>query len=220
MKMLEKRVYTKAEMVELLGTKSRQGIKRKLDGYAVDYSINGRGKQLEFEIKEIKDPFKIFCILNLEVPPQTDFSKLCIFYYYFFCGEEFKNMPDEEKEAILKKDGINVSRQSIAKYIGYLDTQNWIAKISDDCVYYFAYKEERRVAEKEEYCKAWREYWAITKGEEAEGNSHYLAIDKMIQTYGGIAKKYAKPKNSAFFLKEINMLVDLVCDRIEKTASD
>lgn len=217
MKMLEKRVYTKAEMVELLGTKSRQGIKRKLDGYAVDYSINGRGERIEFEIKEIKDPFKIFCILNLGMPAQTNFDKLCTFLYHFFCDEEFKNLPDEVKESILKTKKNGASRQTIAKYLNRFDTQNWITKSPDDFVYYFAYKGERRLTEKEEYCKAWREYWAIMKGEE---DRRYLAIDKMIQTYGGVARKQAKPECNAIFLKEINMLVDLVCDRIEKTASD
>ena len=95
MRMLEERSYTKQELAELLGTKDRQGIKDKLDGYDVVYSIKGNGDNAVFKIKRLNDPFKVFCILELGFRPQCDFTKVRNLFWYYFNDEEFMAMPDE-----------------------------------------------------------------------------------------------------------------------------
>ena len=40
--MLERRAYGIAELRELFGTKAKQGIDRKLEGYGIEFSSSGR----------------------------------------------------------------------------------------------------------------------------------------------------------------------------------
>ena len=59
--MLELRTYTKDEITGILDTTDRQGVKRKLDGYGVEYTIEG-WKNYTLTITAINDPFRLFCI--------------------------------------------------------------------------------------------------------------------------------------------------------------
>ena len=74
--MLELRRYPKGELVAMFGTRDTEGLKRKLERYGVDFETSGRGGSLTFEIKEIKDPFKVFAITELNVDAGTDFKKM------------------------------------------------------------------------------------------------------------------------------------------------
>ena len=87
--MLELKEYTKSELTEIFRTKDTEGLKRKMDGYGVKYKSKGWGKKTVFEIQEIKEPFKVFCITELGFDGRTDYTKLRNFYYYFFNDEEF-----------------------------------------------------------------------------------------------------------------------------------
>ena len=58
--MIELKTYSIQELAAVLKTSvNRQIISKKLDRLGVTYSINGRGKTLMFEIKEIADEFKV-----------------------------------------------------------------------------------------------------------------------------------------------------------------
>lgn len=112
--MLELRTYTKAELVEIFGTKDRQGLTRKLQRYGIKYRTSGRGENLTFTITETADPFKIFCIDELGYDGRTDFVKLRNFLYCFLNDDEFRAMPDEVKAKRMDKAGKYICRQTIA----------------------------------------------------------------------------------------------------------
>ena len=74
-------VYSKLELTQMLGTRSKQGIDRKLDRYGVVYEVCGRGESAVYTIKAMADPFKVFAITELGFDGGTDFTKLRNFYY-------------------------------------------------------------------------------------------------------------------------------------------
>ena len=157
--MLEIRDYTKNEISELLGTRDKQGIDRKLQGYGVEFTSDERGENRIYTIKNILFPFKVFSITELGFNANTDFIKLRNFYNHFFNDEVFMTMPDEVKETMTKQEGYHLSRQTIATYTRRLETNNMIHRNTTEFMYYFAYKREQRFVERAEYTQAWREYW-------------------------------------------------------------
>ena len=80
--MLELREYTKSELSSILGTSDRQGIRRKLERYNIDFDESGHSNNAVFEIKNFERPFKVFCIIDLGVPAQVDFDKMRDYLYY------------------------------------------------------------------------------------------------------------------------------------------
>ena len=56
------RSYSKAEMTQILATKSKQGIDRKLSRYGVEFDVCGRGEKAIYTIKKMADPFKLFVL--------------------------------------------------------------------------------------------------------------------------------------------------------------
>ena len=209
--MLEERKYTIAEMAQITGTQSRQGIRRKLENYEIVFEESGRGSSVVFDVKNIKDKFRVFCIIDLNFPSQTDFIKLKYFMYYFFCDETFAQIPDEAKEERLRGDGNDISRQTVSKYIERLNTLNLISKNTGNYVYYFASGNYRETTTKETYSKAWKEYWQNKNN----GYTTTDAINEMRYNYGGVARKYPIPEWNGIYLDEINYIIDLVCESIE-----
>ena len=214
--MLEERKYTIAEMREIMGTQGRQGIRRRLQSYEVKFKESGRGDSVIYDIKKITDKFKVFCIVDLGFPSQTDFKKLKYFMYYFFCDETFAQIPDEAKEAKLREDDRNISRQTVSNYIERLNRLNLISTRTDNYVYYFARGGNRRAATKEEYNKAWHEYWERKNMEWCSEQ----AILAMCCDYGGVAKKYPIPEWNGIFMKEIHYIIDLVSESIENEIAE
>ena len=70
----------------------------------------------------------------------------------------------EVKEVRMRKMGQPVSRQTIANYTYRLEAQNLINRHTDNYIYYFAYKQEQRFVERDEYLQAWYEYWTVHRG--------------------------------------------------------
>ena len=64
-KMLEIRKYTKNELSAVLGTNNKQGIDRKLQRYGVEFVSYGWGQNLMYEIQEIPNRFKLYCITEI-----------------------------------------------------------------------------------------------------------------------------------------------------------
>ena len=88
--MIEFREYGKAELASILGTRDRQGLVRKLDSWGILHDEpRGRGEYMTVNITGITDPFKVYALTELGVSPQTDFTKLRNFLYYFLNDEEF-----------------------------------------------------------------------------------------------------------------------------------
>lgn len=209
--MLELKKYTKAEMTEMFGTRSKQGLERKLDRYGVVYEESGYGNNLIFEIVDIPDRFKLYCITELGFDGRTDFIKVRNFYHHFFNDEEFMAMPDEVKEYRMWQIDKGISRQTIAGYISKLERKNLIDRTSKNFVYYFAYKQEQRFVDRAEYLAAWHEYWKDIN----DGYSSYDAINRMIVNYGGVARKQAIPEINGIYLGEIELLCKLMQESFE-----
>lgn len=204
--------YKKSELAQIFGSTSNQAINRKLDRYGVKFSVTGRGEQAVYQIQQIADKFKIFAITELGFDANTDFQKLRNFYFYFFNDEEFQTLPDEMKEARMRENNRDISRQTIAKYEDRLVKYDYIAYLGgDDYIYYFAHKGKRRMVERAEYSRAWREYWA----DKESGMDYYAAIYNMIVHYGGVARKQAIPTLNAIYLKKIEEMLSYIEESIE-----
>lgn len=210
--MLEERIYTKPELTAMLGTKSVQGLKNKLEGYKVDFDHTGKGEKAIFDIKKINEPFKVYCITELGYSANTDFNKLAYFFYYYFNDEEFMAMPDEVKESRLTANENRIARQTIAKYTNKLVKIGLINKLTTNYIYYFAYKGEQRITDAKEYKKAWHEYWLDIDG----GMYSWDAIWNMRITYGGVARKQAIPDVNTFYDGQIEEIVELAINHIFK----
>ena len=212
--MLELKKYTRAEIAEILGTQSRQGIRRKLDNYGVRYYIEGRGNNFTLTITEITDPFKVFCILDLGYSAQCDFHKMLYFFYYYFNDTEFMAMPDEVKEHRLDEKNTHISRGTIAHWIEKLERQELIKRKGSDYIYYFAFGNTQIMTDEKTYKKAWHEYWL----DKDEGYDSEDAIGHMIIEYGGVARKQAIPDINGIYLDKINTFTSIIAESIEKDA--
>ena len=210
--MLEIRDYAKPELSAMFGTRNMENLKRKMERYGITFEVNGRGENAVFTIKEIADPFKIYCITELGFNGRSDFCKVRNFLHYFFNDDEFMGMPDEVKEHRMREQGQDVSRQTIANYIAKLDSKNLIDRNTNNYIYYFALGQKQRIADKEEYLQAWHEYWADIE----VGFSSSEAISRMRNNYGGIARKQPKPEVNGIYTEQIEYLNTLVQQSIEK----
>ena len=208
--MLELRTYSKREISELLNTESTQGIERKLDRYGVEYKKDGRGEHAVFTIQKIENPFKVYCITELNFAAQTDFSKLLIFYYLFFNNEEFATMPAEVKEYLLDMQDSHVSRQTIANYESKLLQADLYYRNDSNCIYYFSYKKEQIFTTNEEYRQAWREYFMNKKN----GMEPFEAIMEMVVKHGGVARKQAIMEANAVYLDKIEEFNQIILSQI------
>ena len=209
--MLELKPYPKSELTAMFGTRDTQSLKRKLERYGVIADISGRGNNAVFTVREIKQPFKLFCITELGISAQTDFQKLKHFYYHFFNDDEFMAMPDEVKEHRMDGFGNHVSRQTIASYTRYLARNELISWSTSDFIYYFAYKHTQRITDRKEYRQAWREYWQ----NKDDGMDSMEAIFEMRAKYGGIARKQAKIDINGIYLTQIEQMQTLIQNELE-----
>lgn len=187
--MIEERKYSFEELSKCLGSNDVQGIKRKLDGYGVEFERTGRGRSSCYTITKIKDPFKVFSIMEMGFPAQTDWEKFRNFMYVLLCDDDFGWRPDEMKEEYLRKAGKDVSRQTIAKYINRLEKYGIIGTPSGDYKYYKVFKEhniqKHEIITKQEYCAAWKIYWQCI----AEGYDSRSAYKSMYNRMGGVPRK-------------------------------
>lgn len=210
--MLELREYAKPELSAMFETTGMQGLQRKMERYGIIFEVQGRGENAVFTIKEIADPFKIYCITELGFNGRSDFYKVRNFLHYFFNDDEFMGMPDEVKEHRMREQGQDVSRQTIANYIAKLDSKNLIDRNTNNFIYYFALKQEQRIVDREEYLQAWHEYW----DDIGNGFSSVEAICRMRENYGGVARKQPKPEFNGIYTEQIEYLNTLVQQSIEK----
>ena len=210
--MLEIRDYSKAEMTAMFGTRDMEGLKRKMRGYGIVFDVNGRGENAVFTIREITDPFKIYCITELGYDGRTDFQKVLYFLFYFFNDPEFRAMPDEVKEVRTNDAGHHISRSTIANYTAKLDSKNLIDRNTNNFIYYFAFKQTQRIVEREEYLQAWHEHWERRR----DGWDNYSSITQMFADYGGVARKQAIPEINGIYTEQIEYLNTLVIETIAK----
>lgn len=208
--------YAKQELTQMLGTRSKQGIDRKLDRYGIMYEVCGRGEQITYTIKAMADPFKVYAIIEIGFAANTDFTKLRNFYYHFFEDEIFMAMPDEVKEVRMWEMGQNLSRQTIANYTRKLVDNDFINRNTGNFIYYFANKGKQRMSDHTEYLEAWHNYWNEIKSKV----SNYNAIANMRLKYGGVARKQPIPDINGVYNKEIEYMLSLIQQSIDNEYED
>lgn len=213
------KTYTHAEMANILGTTNNEGIKRKLQGYGVEFGYKGWGNARTFTINSIPDPFKLFAIIDLGLYATTDFTKAAYFYFRFFNDVEFSAMPYKVKAEILKEENKeehtpDASRNTISKYETALYTKGLVS-LGNECLYQIINRVQRKPIDKETYCKAWNEFFRKIE----YGTPKEQAFASMCAKYGGIPRKCPIPILTAWADVSFDTLYDLVCDVVEKELS-
>lgn len=214
--MLEIKEYTIKELSEILNSRGKQAIDRKLERYGIQFDSFGRGENRIYDIKEIPDPFKIFCITEMRVPAVVNFEKFRIFCYYFLCDDDFIRVPILEMVNILSIDGVAVSRQAIRKWIRYFERVNYILLDTTNCTYYAITEslEGRKCytpIPREEYSKAWGLYWGNL--EEYGARSAY---QKMWNYLGGHPHKHPNIIQNGIYEQQLDTLLELVLESMLK----
>lgn len=212
--MLQVRSYSFAELKEILGTKDKQATDRKLTRYGVEYYSTGWADNREYTITNIPDPFRLYCVLTLGIPPQADFQKIRNFYYYFFCVEGFTDLPLIEMAKVMDDEGVPASIQFISKWIEYLRHLDYINFTQSECEYYAISRDEAnnricKTISRKEYVDAWAIYF---EWKPIEGCG--TAYTRMYNTIGG--HPYKKPiyQQNALMYEEIEYLIDLIIDTL------
>ena len=212
--MLKVGKYPIGELKKLLGTADKQGIDRKLTRYGVAFSSIGWADSRVYEITNIPDPFRLYCVLMLGIPAQSDFEKIRNLYYYFFCVEGFTDLPLIEMAKVMEAEGVPASRQFVSKWIDYLRHLEYINFTTAECEYYAISRDEQgnRVCKnitRADYNNAWAIYyeWKLTEG-------YILAYARMYNTIGG--HPYKKPiyQENALMAAEIQELIDIIIDTL------
>ena len=211
--MFEKRNYPLAEMEELLNTSGKQNIDRKLERYGIDFSSDGYGAARIYTIKHIPDPFKVYAIVKLGIPAQANFMKIRNLYYFLFCAEGFSDNPLIEMERIMEAEGIPMARQTITKWLNYLQHLDYITLSADNIKYYVIRKtsigREYNEVDAETYKKGWAIYhhWKMI-----EGSAN--AYCRMYNTIGGHPYKKPEIVENAILQNEINELIEVINESI------
>ena len=215
---LEKKIYSKTAMMELLNTQNRdnQGIKRMLTSRGYKFSTIGSGNKITFKIEEIPSKFRAFCIKELGIRPQTDTKRLCYVFYLYLNDEFFRTLPYSHMERITKENGQKVGRDTISNYIKYLAKAVYIYLGNSECRYYkITTIEGRKTAieiDKETYCQGWKIYWEYRKEIGYED-----AYWEMRAFLGGHPFKRPIPQENAFCIEKMNELIDLVNEEYENS---
>lgn len=212
--MLKVGKYPIGELKKLLGTADKQGIDRKLTRYGVVFSSTGWADSREYTITNIPDPFRLYCVLMLGIPAQSDFDKIRNLYYYFFCVEGFTDLPVIEMAKVMEDEGVPASRQFVSKWIEHLCHLDYINFTQSDCEYYAISRDEQgnRVCKsisRADYCNAWSIYF---EWRDVEGCGSAYA--RMYNTIGG--HPYKKPiyQQNALMFAEIQELIDIIIDTL------
>lgn len=221
--MLELREYTSAELVQILHSTGNQAIERKLQSWGITFSTDrGRGSNKKYTLTAMDNPFKIYCITELNIDSRTDFYKLRNCFYYFLNDPDFRNIPDEMKEDYTDAKDQHISRASIAKYIKHISKDDRVLMNGGEYNHYFAYGKTRIFTDEKTYKEAWNLYWQlITEAKlnciESSGVKYSsIAVSEVIKKYGGVPRKQAKPELNVFYNDQLNTLNDYVCAEIEK----
>lgn len=217
--MLECRMYNAPEMWKYLGVKNNSQALKKLKRYDVVAFLNGSGESANFNILEINDPFKVYCVFEMGFDPRSDFIKLRNYLFFLLGDDEYCWLPDEPMEAYMRSKGYLISRQTISKYRQFLTSLEYV--IDGEYIYYRVYRDENdrerhEQVEAEEYKKAWHLYWDKRNN---EGWNSEQAFSYMYAVFGGVPRKQAKPYKNQIHKKELNYLMDLVSKSILKEVS-
>ena len=219
--MLEVKSYLLSDLKVYLHTSNKQNTDNKLKRYGVKYTLpskTARSRNPIYEITEITNPFKLYCVFDLGLPPQTDFTKFRDFLFYLFGDPDFSWRPAEMMEAYLDETHHSISRQTISNYIKQLERLGYVAK-AGDMVYYRVYREypdyysqdyiqKHDIVSREEYSAAWGIYWHYRR----LGADSLAAFSIMYRRFGGAPRKQERVEQNALYTNELDYLNKLVCE--------
>lgn len=209
--------FSYLELKEILGASNKQAVDRRLKRYGVSFTSSGRGNNRVYEITEIENPFKLYCITELKISAQSNFDKIRNLFYYFFCVDGFTELPLVEMEKTMRAEGSQMSRQFISRWITYLRHLDYITFSDCVCNYYAISKNKKgerncRQITHEEYKAA----LAIYFDNRDKKGCHYAYV-LMYQSIGG--HPYKKPiyYENALMQTEIKQLIDMIMDTLPTT---
>ena len=221
--MLEKRRYNLDELAAYLrvntpakdAKKLRAAIAKKLEKYNVEFTVSGREENTTFEITQIQDPLKVFFVFEMDISPQTDFTKFEYFFYLVLNDDGMTGMNAKMVEEYLRSKPINITRQTISKYIKKI-IKSEMLYLDSECVYYRVNTnhvgQTHEIVSREEYSKAWKIYWNCCE----KGMDSLAAYHTMYDAFGGVPRKYPIMVTNAFFKDEVDWISEQLCDKFER----
>lgn len=218
MEELTLRDYPLGVLENLIGSRGKEAVDRKLEKYGYGFTSTGRGKTRIYTITSLPNAqarFKAYCVFALGFDGNTNFIKLRDFVFYLAFDIDFRGMSDEMMEEYLRLEGHGMSRATAGKYRRRLEHLDLIAP-SSEFVYYRVYKDygvqKHEIVTAEEYNAAWKSYhkWRAAHPEE----DSRPAYAHMYNEFGGVPRKQAKIIDNGIYKKELNTLYDLVSNSI------
>lgn len=211
--MLEKKTYTRQELIKLFKTDRLDSIKAKIKRRGYTYTTSGRGDTFTMTITSVPPRFREFCIERLGFAPNTDFDRLKVFLYCFFFIDDFRKLPFVSmKECMI--NNVEITRQTVSRWVGKLYHSNWIC--DGDLIYYCIDTKEKtyRRIEKEQYNKAWSIYWENRTDDEGYELQYSIAYNQMWIYLGGHPYKKNDIIFNGFYTKDIEELKEILIKEI------
>lgn len=213
--MLERRTYTRQELIELFKTERLDSIKGKLNRQGYKYTTSGRGKTFTLTITEQPLRFRNFCIEELHFAPQTDFKRLKKFLYRFMFDDDFRKLPYVTMREYMVGT-MEITNQTLSRWVKRLYDENIVA--DGEMIYYAIDKKNgiyKRIT-KEEHGEAWKRYWEVRNDENGVPNGqYYIACEVMYEFIGGFPYKKADIIFNAFESKRIDTLKEILQEEID-----
>lgn len=220
MEELSTRDYTLGALENLIGSRGKQAVERKLENYGYEFTSAGSGKRRVYTISSLPNAqgcFKAYCVFALGFSPQTDFIKLRDFIFYLAFDLDFSGKPDEMMEEYLRLEGHGMSSATIGKYRRKLESLEFFSPVAD-FVYYRVFKEygvqKHEIITFKEYCDAWK-YYFEWRNEHPDEDSR-PAYAHMYNRFGGVPRKQRKLEQNALHAEEVNRLFELVSNAINE----
>lgn len=204
--MLEKRIYSRQELIKLYKTERLDAIKKKITREGYSYINSGRGASYTMQIIDIPEEqaFKEYCIKELGFAPQTDFKILKYFLYNFIYDSNFINLQYNEMEEVMKKQGISVCKETISSYYKHLKSIGWIDTSQYEYIYYVydIVQQHNRYISKELYKEFYKQVYSYY--------GVFYNAENIISKYGGKPKKRPLSQKNGIYNKQYNVVKELL----------
>lgn len=165
MNIIEYKIYTRNEILEILETNRLDSAKNKLNSMNIKYNIIGRGDNCKIEIKFIPDDYELkkYCkdILGFNSNTVNNYMHKLkpVLYSLIYFGDDFINITDKfKKEYIEEVFNINIMSNTISKYIKIINKGNLITKFNETSIKFGNSNGHIVYISSEKYKSVWREY--------------------------------------------------------------
>lgn len=214
--MLELKSYTRDELADVLKTvRNNENIKNKLNTLGVEYNAEGRGENRTFEIINIPDEFKAYCMTELNFYGQTNFYKLKYFAYYFFNDDEFRKLTQNQMAEALKENCKPPCRQTIGGWYDKFKALDLFITDKSNCLYFSVYNGKRTEITQEQYKQAWALYWKYKKQYD-----YWTALEIACHHIGGYPLRIYLVQFNAFHIDTINTITEYAVRSINNDIKD